>query len=233
MQSRSKNSWLSTLTQMVRTGTWKWMPPEAQGSYQSRTYLSCDDLPLSIFLDCLCDSKYDGLVLEGNPSDEEIRHAWMLIISEYLQLRDKDAGELWMLTRDINRLQNHLFIVTHCTEFLRHRYSEIVAKTLRGIGYVVPNGTEERIKYTEMLNVIIEKSKSKSVMLLQLLTEYATKLGASNKEKVTRTDFEDILIEIESMQKTSYKIEDLTVKKFVLLERKLIKQYERHVNRKD
>ena len=49
----------------------------------TKLYLSINKLPLSIFIDCLVDKDYSGLVIEGTPTNEEIEKAWSIIMEEY------------------------------------------------------------------------------------------------------------------------------------------------------
>jgi hypothetical protein len=207
--------------------TWKLKKQEKTVSPPFRIYRTCSELPLSIFIECVCDEKYDLLIIEGHPSRTDISEAWLSIISEYFELRENGVGETWQSLKEIIRLQNHLYIVEKCIQFLHVRYSVEVAKALRSLGYVFVENPYDREKYVLILDQIAQKSKNKYIRLQQLLVEYEQKVKDSTGSKMKRESFDEVLIEIEQMQGTSYDIRQLTVSKFILLEKKFLKQVER------
>lgn len=76
-----------------------------------KLYRSIHDLPLTIFIDCQCEQKYDGLVLQGSPTNTEISEAWADLLQQYTELiggsevidKIKNLSQIIKLE---NRLQN-------------------------------------------------------------------------------------------------------------------------------
>lgn len=220
-------SWLLFIGNLIaRSITWMQTRPEKQELRRSNLYRGCSNLPMENFIQCLCEEDYAYLVIEGEATDRELHEAWVLILAEYYELRgDTSEGmEVWQLSRDIMRIQNHLFLLEQCVEFLKEKWSDSIAESVNKLGYPFKPASKE--DYTEELNRVVNKAKTKYIQLRQnikLLEEKVSKLG---DKKPTRDYFDNMLIHIEEMQKVSYSMDTLPVQKFVLLEKKYWNQVE-------
>lgn len=146
----------------------------------------------------------------------------MLILSEYYELRGDtiDTVDQWSLSRDILRIQNHLNLLDTCVQFLANRYSDSIAESVRRLGYSFRPTSFKPEDYISLLNQIVNKSKLKYVQLKQFIKQLEQKLAEGGKEKPKRDYFERMIIEIEEMQGAKYDVDELTVSKYVLLEKK-------------
>jgi hypothetical protein len=179
------------------------------------------------FLDALCDDNLNLLVIDGKATKDQLTQAWLLILSEYYELRGDgiDSNEQWSLSRDIQKLNNHLNILDVCVKFLLERYSESIADSVRKLGYSFRPTTYEPVDYIDQLNAVVNKSKTKYIQLQQLIKQLESKMADSGQEKPKRETFERNLLYYEEMQGASYNMDELTVSKYVQLEKK----YERKV----
>lgn len=189
---------------------------------------------MTVFIKCICEEDYTALVITGKASPEQLLEAWVLLLSEYQELKgDTIEGiEQVRLSRDIWKLRSHLQLLDLCTSFLAQQYSESIAESLRQLGYSFKPVDKEPKKYINQLNAIINKSKLKYIQLQQMVKQLADELKKAQPKPPTREQFEETLIHIEEMQKTSYDLDRITVSKFVMLEKKLLHQIERMQNRK-
>jgi type I site-specific restriction endonuclease len=180
------------------------------------------------FLDALCDDNINSLIIDGKATNDQLTQAWVLILSEYYELRGDgvESNEQCALSRDIQKLHNHLYLVDVCVQFLLERYSDSIAESLRQLGYSFRPASKEPIDYIKQLNSVVQKSKTRYVQLQQLLKQLEQLMEEAGTEKPKREDFERMIIYIEEMQGATYNIEELTVSKYVMLEKKYSQKVE-------
>lgn len=197
--------------------------------YQSSNlYRTCQTLTMDRFLTCLCDEDLTALIQQGTADPEELHHTWIIILSDYHELREEyDNGtKEWHLTRDIRKIRHHLLILQYCIDFLCKQWSPEVAKVIRGLGYPFKPKDIEPEKYLHLLAIVVEKAKTKYVQLQQLMVELEAMMDKRKDGKPTRVAFEEQLIQIGIQNKVDYSMNTVTVQKYVLLEKNFIKQIE-------
>lgn len=174
------------------------------------------------FLDALCDDKLNSLIIEGKATQDQLAQAWVLILAEYYELRGDgiDGNEQWSLSRDIQKLNNHLYLLDICVQFLLERYSASIADSVRKLGYSFRPTSFDPIDYIEMLNAVVQKSKLKYMQLQQMIKQLEKLMEEAGNEKPKREVFERNLLHFEEMQGATYNMDELTVSKFIMLERK-------------
>lgn len=177
---------------------------------------------MSAFLDALCDDNLGSLIIEGKATKDQLTQAWLLILAEYYELRGDgiDGNEQWSLSRDIQKLNNHLHILDICVQFLLDRYSESIADSIRKLGYSFRPNSIEPVDYISELNAVVQKSKTKFIQLQQLIKQLESKMQEAGQEKPKREYFEKALLHYEEMQGATYNIDDITVSKYIMLEKK-------------
>lgn len=174
------------------------------------------------FLDALCDDNLNSLLIEGKATKNQLTQAWVLILAEYHELRDDglDGNEQCLLSRDIQKLNNHLRLLDVCVQFLLERYSESIVDSIRRLGYSFRPTSFEPVDYIIELNTVVQKSKLRYTQLQQLLKQLENKMQEGGQEKPRRETFERNLLYFEEMQGATYNIDELSVSKYILLEKK-------------
>lgn len=197
-------------------------PPAQQVLPPSNIYRSCSKLPMPAFLDALCDDNLNSLIIEGKANKDQLTQAWLLILAEYYELRGDgvDGNEQWALSRDIQKLNNHLHILDICVQFLLERYSASVADSVRRLGYSFRPASLDPVDYIAELNAVVQKSKTKFIQLQQLIKQLEAKMQEAGNEKPKRDSFEQAIIYFEEMQGATYNIDEVTVSKYIMLEKK-------------
>lgn len=213
---------------MVRLAIWNLKPHDLTVLQRSDLFRSIRQLSMDRFLDCLCDKNYQSLIITDTAPEEELHQTWVLLLHEYHENKGEttESGMQWRLQRDINRLQNHLFLLQLCISFLDSRWSESIADSLNRLGYTFKPAEPDPEKYKHLLAQVIARSKTKFILLQGLIKELERKMEASPNKPPTRDYFDNMLIQLEEMQKTSYSFETLTVHKFLTLEAKYWKMIE-------
>lgn len=174
------------------------------------------------FLDALCDDNLNSLLINGKATKDQLTQAWLLILSEYYELRGDgiDGNEQWALSRDIQKLNNHLYLLDICVQFLLEKYSASIADSVRKLGYSFRPTSFEPVDYIIELNAVVQKSKTKYIQLQQLIKRLEQRMSESGDEKPSRETYERNLLHFEEMQGATYNMDELTVSKFIMLEKK-------------
>lgn len=220
-------SWLFYIGNLInRLITWTQNEPGVQASRQSNLYRGCSSLPMEIFIQCLCEDNLGVLLIEGSANVNQLHEAWVVILAEYHELKGDtiEGSEQWILSRDVARLQNHLYLLEQCVEFLKIRWSDSIADSVNKLGYTFRPLDKEN--YASDLNRVVNKAKTKYIQLQQLIKELEKQVKKIGDKKPTRDYFDTMLIHIEEMQKVSYDFDTLMVPKFVHLEKKYWHQVE-------
>ena len=224
MQLTGKRYTLSTFCQMVITAVW---PPTQHAklvSLQSNLYRTLSQLPMGRFLTALCDNDLQALVISGPATPGELRETWHALLNEYFELKnDIFKSEEFQLSKDITRLQNHLFLLQQCIDFLYTRHSASVAQSLNKLGYTFRPATQEPEDYRPLLDTIVARSKTKYIQVKQLIARREKVRENTKNVLPTREYFEQVIVNVESVQKTTYDLETITVSKFVQLEKRYAK----------
>lgn len=212
----------SIASRMGASPTLPQTPPAQQVLPPSNIYRSCSKLLMPAFLDALCDDNLNSLIIAGKATKDQLTQAWVLILAEYYEQRGDgiDGNEQWSLSRDIQKLNNHLHILDICVQFLLERYSESIADSVRRLGYSFRPTSFESVDYIVELNAVVQKSKTKYIQLQQLIKQLEAKMQEGGQEKPKRESFEQAIIYFEEMQGATYNIDELTVSKFIMLEKK-------------
>lgn len=231
MLSRIKKYISSTISRTVKSPICPQTPPAQQVLPPSNIYHSCSKLPMAAFLDALCDDNLNSLIIAGKATPAQLNEAWVLILSEYYELKGGglDGNEQAALSRDILKLNNHLHLLDVCVQFLLDRYSESIADSVRKLGYSFRPTSYEPVDYIVQLNAVVQKSKTKYIQLQQMIKQLEANMQDSGQEKPKRETFEKNLLYYEEMQGASYNMDDLTVSKYVMLEKKYEQKIE-HLN---
>jgi hypothetical protein len=91
-------------------------------------------MPLSKFIDCDVDGDLSALVIEGDPTEEEILTAWLSVKTQYADITGNQEYTMYKYAcRDVNVLQISLVEVETLVSIMRKVYSPMVADRLNKI----------------------------------------------------------------------------------------------------
>lgn len=147
-------------------------------------YISCEILPLSVFVDCLIDGKYDRLTIEGTTTDEHLKALWLKLYSEYCRISDNEAMlSLVMQIGQMEALQSKLTLCKKLVQQLYNGPNEAFILCLKDWGYKMKYSTDEG--YKKELDRIVAMLKGEEERLSKLVDS----LAKESKQTATRSDF--------------------------------------------
>jgi hypothetical protein len=165
----------------------------------ARLYLHITELPLNRFISALVDGNLQVLVIEGNPSQEELAQAWKDIEEEYLDAvglsEVRMERELYV---EIQRLEANLFLARIAIEQLQRSYHPEFARhlniLLRTNFTFDPN---EPVKYFALLKNCYNRTGGMKIDLDLKLIQYQAikeKRESEGGEAYSRAYFHTVLI---------------------------------------
>lgn len=76
-------------------------------------YTSLSDIKLRVFIDCIVDSDYSGLIKSGNPSQADLSQAWKKIFFQYRDLMKNDQEMLYLtVLKELGQLEADISLLT-------------------------------------------------------------------------------------------------------------------------
>lgn len=164
-------------------------------SYYKRLslYSRCDEIPLSNFIDCLCDNNLNRL--KKNKYFPVInrwkQEAWSILGEEYSQKTDGDKYKATInITKDIYRDVCRLLAIDTCINRLVNKYDKDAADILRNFGYKLSFNADDREKYLNELAIVKKKVKI-IVLSLEKNREKYEKL--SDKKAITGNERDEFI----------------------------------------
>jgi hypothetical protein len=180
-------------------------------------YQHCSDLPLCIFIDCLCNSNLRRLIKKGSASQKEILAAWDQIYSEYCDLSGAPGYRIYfILTKEIGFLRSKILSIKCCIQTLLIRPSEKSINQLRAYGYAYPFNFEDQEGYQKDIRMVAMKSKSVELAYELKVREFE-KLKSSESELLTEQKFREIIVELENDRHIQLDVRTTTVSDFAAI----------------
>jgi hypothetical protein len=189
---------------------------------------SASDLMLSKFIVCMCDQDYSGLIIKGNPTNEQLQKAWNKIYDEYLSIiKDKEQSYVMQLTKEVYLLEFKINIINTIVTSLSIRPDvEILKELKRWIPVWGEFNPGDEKKYLEELQLVINQSK-RLVIDLQSKTEELNDLIPKEKTNVTRDYFDKLIWQLSKYAKHQINKYTITVSEFAegLADMRMMNEY--------
>lgn len=189
-------------------------------------HTSCKTLSLARFIPAYCNSNYSGLIISGEPTQEELQAAWNEILFDYSALiKNENSDYIFRLAKEIALTHWHITYVDNCCRMggedtlagiLHFRYDEDLIKELKKLGYKLTAtfGTE---KYFDQLSMINSLCKTKLFDLDELTQEHDRLVKTKSGKKQTEDEFMSTIIMLSKHQGYDIDAETTTVYKFTVI----------------
>lgn len=182
---------------------------------------SCNDLMMDKFIKCLLHKEYSCLILEGSPTEIEMREVWDNIFMDYLDLMDNNKTKLLAKSiKDIARNEAKLMVIELALRVLSHHYEFIgeenyliCVKNLKDYGYdyEYPRDDEARMKDLERVRSV---SKMAIIKLQSDRANYDKLLNENQNKVVRESDFNETFIALSKFMGYSVKPQTTTVSEY-------------------
>lgn len=202
-------------------------------------YLTCSQLPLNIFIECLIDGNLTKLVIKGRADGDKLAIAWGTIYYEYISLNQSPESEyIHKLQTDISLLNDEIQNVETCLIYLSPEYINLckgrhieIIDLLKYYGY--RQTIDINSDYSKVLIGIQNQLAPKKMRRDGKVKELDEYIKAKAKDTITRSYFDNILIKLSRFQGYHVRAKDVTVTEYIMLLKDYIKSFERAEDVKD
>lgn len=201
MQKKTGNRWQS-IKRVLRMRSLRQILPLQSTTPSLNLLRSIHQITLAVFIDCICDQNYSGLVPHGlTATQEQLLEAWTQIYHEYMDnIADDEQKRAMKMEDRIRRLRLIVNAVSTTVDRLNIQYSEEIVGELRkllpaaaGLAFDPANIDQ----YHADLDMTVTMSKSLHVEKLELEAEYKLLMPSSgNNEPPTRDHFDQLIVNV-------------------------------------
>lgn len=186
-----------------------------------KIHKSCNTLPLAKFIDILVDGNLKHLIIYGYLTEAKLQATWDAIFQEYMDLtKNETHTHLFNTIKEYTALRNKIVIAeTLLQGIVFNRNAELI-KALKHVGI--------SYRFTEQS---LEKDFKKAVAKIKTWIFRAEKLYKELKDQpdtgkgVRKSDFGDLLAELNAFQGYHMSPDKITVSEYVAV----LNRYKKHV----
>jgi hypothetical protein len=180
-------------------------------------------LPLSVFIECLVDKQYSGLVISGKANEDEIEAAWRIIFNLYAEeAGGEQYNEIFIKTKSVNVTSTKIYIIECTVATMKLMYDQRGADILNSYALrcdVAPDDDYET--RCVKLDGLLMRSRKFNVQLDKLQKELK-EVSKEAEEKTSESDyFDDMLNFLSETNGYMIKANDITVSRFLKMLKKL------------
>jgi hypothetical protein len=166
---------------------------------------SLHKLPLNTFIDCICDSDFTGLVIEGEPNEQDLSLVWNDLLEQYSDaLNDEGSRRYILVFKEYQQAKiKHDLIITYI-EMLNNYY---VPKWANELNKMVQSSFDFKAaldkdveEYRKLLSRCFNRNKSNLMryQLAQSKLEEITKLQSTDGKKPDRAFFTKVMVNLKN-----------------------------------
>lgn len=139
----------------------------------SKLITSLYKLPLNIFIDCICDNDYFGLIIEGEPGEAEIAYTWSDLLGQYSDALSDDSHKKYVVViKEYHQAKIRYELANTYIELLNNYFSQGVVYT----------------KWIEELNKLVDSNYKFDKRKTDLFVRYLENSFRRNKGNKIRYD---------------------------------------------
>lgn len=183
-----------------------------------KLYDHIDNLPMNIFIDCICDQFFKKLIIEGEPSEDQLLEAWDIIFYQYIDAnQDNEAVYILELKKDIALLEHKIKLIECTVANLIIVFSQKLLDALKSLGVRI-NGIEpDKDDYQLRLKKILLTLGPKRFQLQEMMNELLAYEKYSDKKKIDRQFFKTIFVRLSKFQRYPVRAHEIVVSEYVAL----------------
>ncbi len=178
------------------------------------------DIPLEVFIDCIVDSNYSGLIVSGNPSKQALSDQFENIYEQYIEaVGGKELLRHIRQVKDIAIHQNRVISAENIIQTFKLYPTFGLYEQLFTYGYPLPKKPYNYANINDVLRIFVAHYKLDSVRLDRLIYEFEQ--AKLSKEKgtsggYTRAYFIGSLVDMSEAFKFKLSAKELTTEEYCL-----------------
>jgi hypothetical protein len=154
------------------------------------THKDCYTLPLAVFIDCLVDSNYTGLVIYSEHTADELSEVWGNIYDEYSLLSNNYTYiDYTAKLRDYERAINRLIVLVGGVNVLSSGYDQSVVDSIKLAGFRCNLYTNDLVIYAKGVEDLAKQIHGMNVIVKKLISDLEQMSKKAAGKKATRNDF--------------------------------------------
>lgn len=163
-----------------------------------KVYESISKLPLGKFVDCYVDGKFEVLIIEGEPTKDELAAAWDKVLTQFFDAMGTAEQRLYMnLLKEVNILVATINQAKTLINVMREMYARPLGKLLNKIlGARIKwpeSGREEINKHLNRCESMIKPIEMKLAFKEPALKQLQKKMEAGTNNKPSWEYFDRLL----------------------------------------
>lgn len=197
-------------------------------------YKDCHTLPLAVFIDCLVDSNYTGLVISGEHTADELSEQWGNIYDEYSLLSNNYTYiDYTAKLRDYERAINRLIVLVGGVNVLSYGYDQTVVDAIKLAGFRCNLDTNDPIMYAKGVEDLAKQIHGMNVIVKKFMSDLELMKKKADGKKATRTDFTKGIAGVSKFMGFRVDPKQCTVAEFVEYQNSLIEQLKKQTFTKE
>lgn len=220
MQRRSGRSAFYTRMERAASGFVRLILRRPRHRQQSNIYRHCNELPLDIFIDCLCDSKLDRLIISGSCGLRELGEAWDRIFWEYCELSNSPTFKnIFQSAKDLGYIETKLTTLRLAYFVLSRRYSQSVVESLRRVNCHCEFPINDTVKYMADLKKVENHIRAATIDQSIRIAEQEQIKAREKKSVATDDKFAEVLIVMSRFMGYKVNPREITVTEFIAIKK--------------
>lgn len=174
-------------------------------------------LTVDKFITCMCDGDLSPLIIEGEPTQEQLQNAWAVIYDAYVEgISDKEQLHIFRLSKEIKLLETRITKVNFILEILAFRYDEsLAAELIKEVGLMAFDKSSDET-YKKSISLAATKSKR---LVLELNTKCKEleqiAINTPTGSPIDRKYFDELLNRCSQYMNAYLKPAELTVSRLI------------------
>ena len=197
-------------------------------------YRQISELPLDVFIDCICDGNYKGIIISGIPSVEDLQKAWDILYDEFIvKMQDEDGKYLTSLVHELNILRTDINAVETIVKFIEYllgakikvNLDSLVTRLNKYTGFAMTLNQHDIPACLTVLQGVLSITKRWYVEAENIKMQINQTISMQeNHGALDRDYFDYILVALSISQKFKVNRKETTVGEFVVMIQTLRKQ---------
>jgi hypothetical protein len=214
---------------LVSMTSWLRTRQNSSGSIPQNISTHIGEVRMDVFITCLIDRVFNGLIKYGHAKEYDILRAWEYLYGEYMDaLGETSYRRLMSIIREVGQLESRKRSIEACIQCLRITYSLKCVSLLRGFGYDYTFSSKDKDSLLADVTRVEKKARTLNIVIAQKMVEY-TDMKSEMKEggELTREYFTEIFVVLSKYMGYHIVPSEIVVSEYAVMKKMYVKETER------